>query len=446
MACPCEFRSPSVYGVIRPAQTRFVQRREGGRRVPVMVLWAAATPIVGAAAGEASHRATGREFALWLLFLKMTPSPVMIDAPEALLELVERGRLCESIAVDTEFVWDRTYYADLGLVQVALDGDTCFLLDTVALEDLSPFGELLAAPALTKILHDAPQDLTILRRATGGFPRNVFDTRCAAGLAGLSSTMSLGDLVAATVGVHLPKTESRTDWVRRPLTDEQVEYAAEDVCYLHAVRDELCRRIAALGRTSWLEEELSTLDDPEPYREREPWEQFQRVKGSGRASRRELAILRELAAWREEEARRCDRPRGRVVMDKTLMDVSRRKPRTIDALGSVQGLSRRYGTVVLELVERGLDTAEDDCPPRRSRRRPTDEELLEKQIADAMALLRARGEAASIDAPFMAARAEVNALVIAGSGADPAQHRLLRGWRREVVGDELLQMLQPPSA
>jgi ribonuclease D len=377
-----------------------------------------------------------------VILWRMTPVPAIIDATPALLELVKRCRDYESIALDTEFVWERTYYPRLGLIQLALDKDTCFLLDAVALEDLTPLGELLASPDLIKILHDAPQDLTIIRRVTGAFPCAVFDTRCAAGFADLRSTISLAELVATVAGVDLPKTESRTDWIRRPLTAEQISYAAEDVCYLHAVREKLVQRVEQRGRTQWLAEELAHLDDPGLYKEREPQEQFRRVKGSGRASRRELAILRVLAAWREEEARRCDRPRGRVIPDSTLLFLARRRPQSQEALTAVGGLGKRYADTVLELVARGLETPEADWPQRRGGRRPADEERVESEVARAMSILRSRGESEVIDPPFVAARAEVKALIIAGPEADPLEHRLLRGWRRLLVGDQLLEMMQ----
>ncbi|MEW6750042.1 MAG: HRDC domain-containing protein, partial [Candidatus Latescibacterota bacterium] len=253
----------------------------------------------------------------------------MIDTPEALRTLVAQIRRCPSVALDTEFVWESTYYPRLGLVQLGLDDGTCHLVDAVALPDLAPLAEIIAAADLPKILHDAPQDLTILRRATGASPRNVFDTRCAAGLAGLSSTSSLLQLASTVLGVELDKTASRTNWLQRPLSPAQARYAVEDVRCLPPLRDALLARIRRLGRESWLREELLALDDPRLYEERDPREQYQRIKGAGRATPRELAVLRELAAWREEEARRSDRPRGRILSDDVLLHLARRKPRTL---------------------------------------------------------------------------------------------------------------------
>lgn len=368
--------------------------------------------------------------------------PSMIDAPEALIDFVERFRGSKSIALDTEFVWERTYYPRLGLVQAASEDGSCYLIDTMVLDDLTPLGELLSSPQLTKILHDAPQDLTILRRVTGAFPQTVFDTRCAAGLAGLSSTTSLAELVFEMVGVDLPKTESRTNWVRRPLTTEQIQYAAEDVLYLHALRGGLLRRVGARKRTAWLQEELALLDSHWLYRERDPQKQHWRLKGAGRASARELAILRELAAWREEEARRCNRPRARVLADGVLLQLARRKPRSRQALSAVRGMARRYEDVVLELVGRGLDKPANECPPCRPRRRPEDRERMEAQVAQAMELVRTCAAAEAIDPPFIATRGEIRSLVGEGPQPDSQRHRVLRGWRRRLVGERLLEILR----
>jgi ribonuclease D len=364
----------------------------------------------------------------------------MVDTPRALQALVERSRHAPTVALDTEFVWDRTYYPKLGLVQVAVAEEECYLVDAVALPDLSPLGELLAAGDQVKILHDAPQDLTILRQVTGASPRTIFDTRCAAALAGLSSTLSLGELVAQVTGVELAKTQARTNWRQRPLTPEQLVYAVDDVRHLPAVRQALVTRIRARGRESWLGEELTVYDAPELYTEKDPLQQYRRVKGVDRVSPRDLAVLRELAAWREEEARRADRPRERILSDSVLVRLVRKKPRSPSALRSLQILTRQYETQVLERIERGLAVADDDCP-RRPRGRPADEERLETQLDLALACMRDRSRQAEIDPPFVATRAEVKGLIREGPDAIPERHRLLRGWRRALVGDELLALI-----
>ena len=183
----------------------------------------------------------------------------MIDTASGLRSLVDRARKTGVVALDTEFVWERTYYPQLGLVQVGLSDDDCSLVDAAAL-DLTPLGEILEDPAIVKILHDAQQDLSLLRRATGSAARNVFDTQLAAGFVGLSATASLQDLVQALFDVTLPKTATRTDWLRRPLSDEQVDYALDDVRYLPEAREILLDRAERLGRAGWMAEELDAGD------------------------------------------------------------------------------------------------------------------------------------------------------------------------------------------
>ena len=369
----------------------------------------------------------------------------MIHTAQALAELVERALDCERVALDTEFVWNRTYYPKLGVIQLALASDDCHLIDPVAIADLSPLGALLEHTGVELILHDAQQDLAILRRVTGAFPRNVFDTRCAAGLANRSSTSSLAELLEQTLGVVLDKTETLTNWVRRPLSDDQLAYAIEDVRYLHEVSDVLRARVEEIGRSTWLAEEMAAYDDPRLYEERDPREQFTRVKGAGRASPRELAILRELAAWREEEAQRCDRPRNHVLTDGILLLLARRKPQSLEELGRLRALgNHRYDRCALEQVRRGLAVPDEDCPPR-SRRPQLEKEVVERKLAQSMDYLRRQSDAAQIDAPFVAARAEVRNLVLDAVSATPEDHRLLRGWRRDFIGEALYGIATCPE-
>ncbi len=361
----------------------------------------------------------------------------MIDTPQALAELVERALQKTCVAVDTEFVWNRTYYPRLGVVQLALAGDDCHLIDTVAIEDLSPLAPLLEHPDIVLILHDAVQDLTILRQTTGAFPLNIFDTRCAAGLANMSSTSSLAELLENTVGVSLDKTETRTDWVKRPLSEEQLAYAIDDVFYMHEVRDVLIKRVEEIGRSEWLAEELATYDKPSLYEDRDPREQYQRVKGAGRASPREFAVLREVAAWREHEARRRDRPRSHVLTDETLVFLALRKPHAIEDLVQTRGINaQRDGERILEQIRIGLEIPDNECPRRRRHKR-YDEDVIERKLSESIDHLRKLSGEAQIDAPFVAARAEVRSLVLDAEDAAPEAHRLLRGWRRDFVGADL---------
>lgn len=370
----------------------------------------------------------------------------MIDTHPALADLCRRAREKNCIALDTEFVWNRTYYPKLGVIQVGLAADDCHLIDVLAVDDLSPLGEIIADPAIVKMLHDAQQDLTILRRATGAYPKNVFDTRSAAGLAGMSSTSSLADLLEKTLGVVLDKSETRTDWLQRPLSPEQLAYAIEDVSYLHAAREKLLEKIAEMGREEWLREEMAAYDEPSLYDERDPRQQYERVKGAGRSSPREKAIVRELAAWRENEARRRDRPRSHVLGDEVIVQLAKRKPRALEDLKQMRGINRRDSERIFDLVRAGLELPDAELPRRKRRRKRMDEDLFEETLDRAMDHLRATSQAHQIDAPFVASRAEVRSLVNEGADGSAEEFRILRGWRRDLVGAGLLDLVSQAQA
>ena len=366
----------------------------------------------------------------------------MIDTPAALAELVDAVCQRECIALDTEFVWERTYYPKLGVVQAAFSKDEHYLIDVRAIEDLSPLGRVLADPHVVKILHDAPQDLTILRQATGAFPRRIFDTRCAAAFAGLSSTLSLNALLTEVLGIQLDKSETRADWLKRPLSPEQLAYAIEDVRHLPLARQELIARVQDKGRKSWLEDEMERYDNPQLYTERDSNLQFERIKGTGRLSPKNLAILRELAAWRDVEARRRDIPRSHVVSDEGLLGLARRKPQNLEQLSPFKGLSpralKRYGPELIAAVAAGLS---EPLPSMSRQQRPFEEEQLKKRLKLAQNLLEQQSAAGELDPPFVASRAELKELVRENPKQLENSHRVLQGWRREFFGNGLLELL-----
>ena len=370
----------------------------------------------------------------------------MIETQDALQEVIQNARKAECVALDTEFVWEDTYYPRLGLIQLGWSEADCFLIDAVALNDLSPLGDLLADEQTVKILHDAQQDLWILKHATGVASRCVFDTRCAAGFAGMSSTLSLSNLLRMCIDVQLPKTETRTDWLQRPLSDEQLDYALDDVRYLPALRTHLLRAVRHREREAWLQDELSLYDDPVLYDDRDPDVQYQRVKGIGRLSRHELAVVRELAAWREAEAKVRNVPRNRVLGDDAFLEVARRKPHTKEALQRLRRVSgrdaERYGEVLLSAVKRGMGLDERDCPPAsdQSRPNPFDDARLDL----AMAFMRGRSLADGLDIGLVASRADVKDLV--SNGENGKHSRLLSGWRYEFLGADLLALLSGKHA
>ena len=333
----------------------------------------------------------------------------MITSADEVGKWVGAARERGHIALDTEFVWERTYYPRLGIVQIGLSKDECGLIDAVALPDLGGLGAVLADPSVVKILHDAGQDLTILRRATGAYPVNVFDTRCVAGLVGVSSTQSLTDLVQQTTGVKLTGTATRTDWLRRPLSERQVAYALDDARYLPQAREVLLGRARELGRDEWVREELAAYDEPTQYDDPDPWVQSARLKGASRLSARQQGVLRELAAWREMEAGRQDIPRKHVVPDEVLTAAASRNVRSEQALGRIKGAfdRERYGGVLLEAVGRGHALDEDALPVRPERQ--DDDEIVNARVDFVLAYLKGKSLNLAVDPALIASRAEMSA-------------------------------------
>ena len=365
----------------------------------------------------------------------------MIDSSAALSQLVDRALGEPVVALDTEFVWERTYYPRLGLVQIGLGGDDVHLVDTVAIDDLSALGRLMAAPDVRKLLHDATQDLQILTRVTGALPANVFDTQRAAGFIGLSATTSLQDLVEWATGTRLDKGETRTNWLQRPLTDKQLRYAEDDVRYMNRAYEKLRDESDARGRTDWVDEEMLRYVDPALFDEADPLEAMGRLKvsGIGRLSGRQRAVLRQLAAWREREARDMDRTRRMVLPDEALYDLALRTPRNEEELGRLRLTDKqeqRYGVGLLEAIEAGYEAPAEEVE-RRGRPGP-EEDRDAARLLVAQALLAGRSAIDEVDATMVATKSDLKDLVEAGPDAVADS---LSGWRGEFFGNDLGALL-----
>jgi ribonuclease D len=360
----------------------------------------------------------------------------LITTAEQLDALAAQLLTAEAVAVDTEFFWERTFYPILGLVQLAT-ADGCWLVDTVSIRDIRALGPLLASPSVTKILHDAPQDLGILARATGMLPRTVFDTRLAAGFAVLSATGSLQALLRDTVGVEISKAETRSNWLKRPLSESQLRYAADDVAHLLHVRDILLSRCASDTVRGWLAEELARLDDPSLYQDRDPRLMYLRVKGGSRLEARQLAVLRELADWREREARQRDWPRAHVLPDDLLVSLAQHAPADRTALNAIQGVPRTIPDMIvadmLAAVTRGLALPDDTCPTPLENGDFAAKRALKPKSDRLLAHLAAACAPLSIDPSLAASRADADDYVQRLAQGTAADHPLARGWRKNLL-------------
>ena len=369
----------------------------------------------------------------------------MIDTSDALAALVERALQEPAVALDTEFVWERTYYPALGLIQIALAEEVA-LIDPIALEDLSPLGEVLAAPGVVKVLHDAAQDLQILARATGRRPVNVFDTQRAAGLVGYSGTSSLQDLVDAVVGVRLDKGETRSNWLARPLSESQCRYAADDVRYslaiYHALADEAERR----GRRDWVDDEMARYEDGALFEEGEPTDAVSRIKvrNMSRMNGQQRATLRALAAWREREARSMDRTRRMVLPDEALVDLAAIAPTHAEDFRKSRLTDRqvaRFGDGLLAAVHEGLEAPPE--PIERRGRPGPEEERDAARLLVAQAFVAGRCARDGVDPALVATKSVLKEAIDAGPDA---VDEVLTGWRATFVGTDLAALLRGERA
>ncbi len=372
-----------------------------------------------------------------------TDSNRLIDSQKGLQKIYAKIVKVGRVAIDTEFVWERTFYPELGIVQLAIDQENAWLLDMPALNGkLEPLGLILADPDIEKIIHDAKQDLTILRIATGYYPKNVFDTRLAAGFVGPSSSISLLNACREFAGELLNKNETRSNWLQRPLSLKQYEYALNDVLFLPTVRDEIISRAEKLGRRQWLAEEMKLYDNPRIYDDPPVNQVYSKVKGATRLRRGELAILRGLAAWRDKEARRRNRPRRHIVPDEPLMTLATHQPTNIDTLKRNCGLSpraaQRYGQQLLTEVKKALQIAPADYPASLQKPRGQNSASRNRKILDFIEELCKNN---ALDPALLANRQEVEKLTRAN---DPTMCDipLMQGWRYEYAGGKIVHDIE----
>ena len=258
-----------------------------------------------------------------------------ISTHQALLDFCQRAREFDAIAVDTEFLRERTFHPRLCLVQIATPAESV-AVDPLVIDDLSPLAELMADESVIKVFHACSQDMEVMLHTVGVLPRPIFDTQVAAAFLGERQQISYGALVQTFCGVSLPKTESLTDWSRRPLTDKQIEYAIDDVKYLIVAYTEMMSRLRELGRVDWVLDELRPMADESHYRA-DRHEAFRKVKRINSCSRHQLGIARELAAWREDRAERRNIPRKWVMSDDTLLALVKRNPVRVEEFRSIRG-------------------------------------------------------------------------------------------------------------
>lgn len=344
----------------------------------------------------------------------------------------------EFITVDTEFMRERTFWPKLCLVQVAGVNEAAAVDPLADGMDLRPLFDLLDAPETVKVFHAARQDLEIFHYLTGHLPVPVFDTQVAAMVCGFGDQVGYETLVARLTRARLDKGSRFTDWSLRPLSQRQIDYALSDVTHLRQVYAKLKQRVDASGRSGWLAEEMATLCDPATY-EPDPMEIFRRIK-SRNGNGRFLAVLREVTAWREREARARDVPRNRVLRDEALIEIAHHTPSTPEDLARTRGLGRNLaegstGGQILQAVARGLAIPENECPELDAKR---DVPRGVGPVADLLkVLLKMKCDQEDVAQKLVASSADVDLIAADGENADV---RALHGWRRQVFGEDAVRL------
>jgi ribonuclease D len=361
----------------------------------------------------------------------------LIDTPGRLLSLCEGLRDSTWLALDTEFVRERTYRPRLCLIQVATP-QVIACVDAITLDTLEPLIDIIYDPHRVKVLHAARQDLEILFYMRGELPRPVFDTQLAAGLLGFGDQVGYSTLVRKLLGVDLGKAHTRTDWAERPLSRGQLRYAADDVRYLCDAYTPLVERLQEKGREGWLAQDFARLCDPRQYQAR-PEDAWQRVRGHQKLNRRQLCVLRALAAWREREAMQRDRPRQWVLADKLLLELARRSPKAPQQLERMRGvpgwLSGSRGPELVRLINEAQALPQEACPVVRT---PPPHDPERDAVVDLMmALLHHLAHRHEVNAAAVATRHTLERLANGETDVPVTQ-----GWRAEVAGNALKRLLE----
>jgi ribonuclease D len=369
-------------------------------------------------------------------------SAAYIADAAALRELCVRLRECERFALDTEFVGDDSFIPRLEIIQVAMD-DFAAVIDFQAVGPMDCLADVLGDARIEKVLHAGRQDLELFHTYAGRVTSPVFDTQVAAAMVGYGTQIAYGQLVARVLGPKLAKSHTLTNWSQRPLTPEQLRYAIEDVQYLLPLHRHLSQRLHSLGRSEWVQEEFRQLESRLSDGSRDPRTRYLRIKGWENLKPRSAAVLRELAAWRDEEARRRNVPRGRIIRDDILLELARRAPSTLQALKATRGLhpseAERSGETLLALIKRGLAVPESEWPESAAPPRPVPDA---PGLVDVLqAVLKVKAQEEEIAPSLLATASDLLLLVDAVRNGGEADLPILRGWRRKLAGETLLKVL-----
>ena len=360
-----------------------------------------------------------------------------VDKPEQLEQLCNRLQKSRWLALDTEFIRERTYYPHFCLLQIS-NGEEAACIDPLQLDDLSPLTALLFDESIVKVFHAGRQDLEIFHLLWQRLPRPLFDTQIAATLLGQGEQIGYGGLVQKVLGIELEKGAARTDWSQRPLEQEQIRYALDDVIHLGEIYLQQRSALEKMGRLQWLESDFNMLADPATY-QIEPDSCWQRVKGRQHLKGVQLTVLQQLAAWREERAIKRDKPRKWMLKDEILLEMARRMPNDKQQLQRLRGveerLVERHGDALLQLIDQARSLPPELWPVEQRTKRPgVEQEALTDLL---MCALRLLAQQQKISPAIIAGRKELERLA-----KGERDITLLNGWRKSIAGDILLDLAE----
>ncbi|WP_341325776.1 ribonuclease D [Methylotuvimicrobium sp. KM2] len=360
-----------------------------------------------------------------------------IDTPQKLDELCRQIAKESWLALDTEFLREKTYYPKFCLLQIATP-EWVACVDPIALNDLSALFEAIYNPAITKVFHSCRQDLEIFYQLTGKIPQPIFDTQIAAPLLGFQENPGYAMLVSSFLNINLSKAHTRTDWTVRPLSQAQLQYAADDVIYLCQIYQTMLKKLAELNRLDWLENDFAMLNDPELY-DISPENAWLKIRGKNKLTGKQLSIVQTLAKWREQTAQKEDRPRNWLLRDDMMFELAKQQPGTVEEMLKVHNINERmvnkHGKVLCQLINEAKQRP--PIPLHENGRSPKKTPQQEAILDILTALVRIRADENSLNPAILADRKALELLLF----EDP-ESLLLKGWRYAMAGRELMGLLK----
>lgn len=360
-----------------------------------------------------------------------------INHPEQLESLCQRINQQPWIALDTEFLREKTYYPKFCLLQIA-SPDWVVCVDPLAISDLKPLLDAIYNPNIVKVLHSCRQDLEIFYQITGKIPGPIFDTQIAAPLLGFQENPGYAMLVSSFLNINLSKAHTRTDWSDRPLSEDQIQYAADDVIYLCKIYKLMCEQLEKLGRLDWLESDFALLNNPELY-QLSPENAWFKIRGKNKLTGKQLSIMQSLTEWRERTAQQENKPRSWLFQDDLLLELAKLQPVKLADLAKIRNINERsvnrYGKVLCELI----DAARQRPPkPMTDKEQPAKKTQQHEAVLDVLgAVVRIRAEENSLNPIILATRKDLEQLLFGDEDC-----LLLHGWRYNMAGRELQALLK----